>query len=120
MGNKNIRMSFDAWKELRNLKFDTGKSSYTEVFLMIFGVLKEGKSKIEDVIISKKPSDKGNNKHVSRDDKTIVIDEDIHKELISYKTMYMREYDVTARGPGAASISQIIMKLISTYREIAM
>jgi predicted CopG family antitoxin len=121
MANKNIRMSFQAWRELRNLKFDTGKGSYTEVFLMIFDTLNKGKTSVEDFIISKKPSDDGMMHHsdISKDDKTIVIDSDIHEKLLSYKTMYMREHDVTARGPGAISISQIIMVLISKYREIA-
>ena len=121
MANKNIRMSFQAWRELRNLKFDTGRGSYTEVFLMIFKTINEGETSVEDFIISKKPSDDGksNTTDVSKDDKTIVIDSSIHEKLLSYKTMYMREHDVTARGPGAISISQIIMTLISKYREIA-
>ena len=119
MANKNIRMNFEAWKELRNLKFDTGKGSYSEVFQLIFETIKDGKSSIEDVVISKKPSDNGTSKNVSKEDKTIVIDESIHQKLASYKTMYMREYDVTARGPGAVSISQIIVTLITKYRELA-
>lgn len=119
MTNKNIRMSFEAWRELRNLKFDTNKSSYSEVFDMIFSTIKDGKTKIEDVIISKKPSDSGSGRQVSKEDKTIVIAQEIHQMLASYKTMYMREYDATARGPGAVSISQIIMTLIAKYRELS-
>lgn len=118
MGNKNIRLSFQAWKELRNLKFDTGMSSYTDVFQIIFSTIQGGAHSVEDVVISKKPTDDGTASTVEQSDKTIVIDEGIHKKLISYKMVYMREYDVTARGPGAASISQIIITLINKYREM--
>ena len=57
--NKNVRLSYLAWKALRNLKFDTGKQSYTEVFEEIFKVLESKKTDIDNVIISKKPDEEG-------------------------------------------------------------
>ena len=115
MANKNVRLSFDAWKKLRKLKFDTGKSSYTEVFETIFEALENGKTDLKEVIISKKPKDTGND--VSKSDKTIVIDEEMHNKLASYKQQYMIENEATARGPGAVSISQIVTTLIDRYQE---
>ena len=113
MGNKNVRLSFEAWKKLRKLKFDIGKSSYTEVFETIFEALEAGKTDLK-VIISKKPSDTGND--LSNKDKTIVIDDEMHNKLASYKQQYMLENDATARGPGAVSISQIVTTLIEKYQ----
>jgi len=113
-GSKNVRLQFDAWKALRTLKFETGMSSYSEVFETIFSVLEKGKTDLKEVIISKKPTDTGS---VSKSDKTIVIDEDIHRKLAHYKEQYMIENDATARGPGAVSISQIVTTLIEKYRE---
>lgn len=115
MANKNVRLSFEAWKKLRKLKFDTGKSSYTEVFQAIFEALEKGKTDLKEVIVSKKPKDEGHD--VSKSDKTIVIDEDIHRQLAHYKQQYMLENDATARGPGAVSISQIVTTLIEKYQE---
>ena len=74
--NKNVRLSYHAWKALRNLKFDTGKNSYTEVFGEIFDVLKNKKTDIDKVIISKKPSEEGT-EEISKSDKTIVIESNI-------------------------------------------
>ena len=113
--NKNVRLSYDAWKALRTLKFETGMGSYTEVFETVFKVLEGGKTNLKEFILSKKPSDSGTD--TSKSDKTIVIDEDIHRKLASYKQQYMIENDATARGPGAASISQIVTTLIEKYRE---
>lgn len=115
MSNKNVRLSYQAWKALRTLKFETGMSSYTEVFQTIFNKLENDKDKLQNDIISKKPSDTGTD--VSKSDKTIVIDDNIHQKLAHYKQQYMIENDATARGPGAVSISQIVTTLIDKYRE---
>ena len=116
MGNKNVRLSFQAWKKLRKLKFEEQRSSYTEVFNTIFEALEKGKTDLTEVIVSKKPEDTGDG--VSKSDKTIVIDEDIHLKLAHFKQQYMMENDATARGPGAVSISQIVTTLIDKYQEI--
>ncbi|MHA2503370.1 MAG: hypothetical protein ACXAE3_10920, partial [Candidatus Kariarchaeaceae archaeon] len=55
--NKNVRLSFDAWKALRTLKFDTGMTSYTEVFEMVFEALDKGKTDVNELILSKKPTE---------------------------------------------------------------
>ena len=116
MGNKNVRLSFEAWKALRTLKFDTSKNSYTEVFTMVFEGLEKGKTDVTELILSKKPTETDTD--TSKSDKTIVIDDEIHTKLAHYKQRYMIENDATARGPGAASISQIVTTLIDKYREL--
>jgi hypothetical protein len=91
-------------------------TSYTEVFEMVFEALDKGKTDVNALILNKKPTE--TEADPSKSDKTIVIDESIHVKLATYKQKYMIENDATARGPGAASISQIVTTLIEKYREM--
>ncbi|MDH5403500.1 MAG: hypothetical protein OEY49_13475 [Candidatus Heimdallarchaeota archaeon] len=111
---KNVRLTFEAWSELRKLKFDKGMSTYSDVFKLLFNTIEGGPNLVE-LIQTKIPSDEGNKRDTN--DKTIVITDDIHVKLAHYKIQYMRKSGATARGPGSVSISDVVKTLISEYRK---
>lgn len=115
--SKNVRLSHEAWSELRKLKFDEGLGTYTDVFNRLFNQLEGKEPDIEDFVKSKFPDDGGNTSDMPKKDKTIVIDQDMHAHLAQYKVEFMRETGATARGPGAVSISDVVMALIKKYKE---
>lgn len=113
--NKNLRLSYDAWNELRRLKFRNNEDSYSTVLKKVFANYK-GKKPLSDDVRSKVPSDFGDSNSVDRSDKTIVVASDVHQELIAIKTEYMLRKGYSSRGPHAVSVSDILLDLLRSYQ----
>ncbi|MHA2170787.1 MAG: hypothetical protein ACXAB7_12905 [Candidatus Kariarchaeaceae archaeon] len=116
--DKNIRLTSDAWSELRLIKFEEGMPTYSDVFKMLFDGI-EGEPNIEEQmnIKQKLPKDTGKSTDEKKSDKTIVINEDMHRKLAEYKVKYMIESGATSRGPDAVSISDVVLAVIKMYKE---
>ncbi len=114
-GNKNVRLSFEAWNALRNLKFRELKPTYTDVFQLLFD--KSEGVVMEDHLKSKSPEDiDKEGKFADKSDKTIVINTDMHRKLTEFKIEYMTRTGSTARGKNAVSISDIVLTLIKNFQ----
>lgn len=112
-GNKNIRLTHNAWNQLRLLKFEMQAPTYTDVFNRLFSVLEgEELPQIEDQIKAKLPQDTGTTETQKPKDKTIVVDNEVHLKLVDFKTKYLISTEMTSRGPGSISISDVVIVLI--------
>ncbi|MCY3414684.1 MAG: hypothetical protein INQ03_23745 [Candidatus Heimdallarchaeota archaeon] len=112
--NKNVRLSFEAWNKLRRLKFDLQLGTYTEVFEMLLNKNPE-KINLDEQMKSKTPDDTDKADDLKKDDKTIVINKDVHDKLTNLKIEYMMDSGLTSRGKGAVSISDVVITLIKNY-----
>ncbi|MHA2250032.1 MAG: hypothetical protein ACXAD7_06705 [Candidatus Kariarchaeaceae archaeon] len=112
--NKNIRLTHEAWHQLRLIKFEKGLPTYSDVFKMLFDKL-EGEPNISEQVDSKIPKDTGTVD--DQKDKTIVINEEMHAKLASFKVKFMMDKRLTSRGPGAVSISDVVMAIIKQTAE---
>ena len=106
---RNIRLSHQAWRDLRNLKFDKAMRNYSDVFSLLF----EGLEAPPD--ISEQMALKSEEKAPKQGPKTIVVVLDIHQRLADYKVKYLRATDATSRGVGSVSISDMVIALIRNY-----
>lgn len=106
---KNIRLSHQAWRDLRNLKFDKSLKNYSDVFNLLF----EGLEAPPD--ISEQMALKSEEKAPRQGPKTIVVILEIHQRLADYKIKYLRATDATSRGVGSVSISDVVIALIRNY-----
>ena len=114
---KNLRLSYDSWTALRKLKFMDNAASYSTILEKLIAH-HEGRKIDDDVRVqSKAPSDTGDTNSNDNDhsDKTIVVNEELHKALLSIKTEYMIEKGYPSRGPKAVSVSDILLELIREY-----
>lgn len=115
--SKNLRLSFNAWQELRFVKFKLVASTYSEVLRKVLDEY-NGKD-LSDDVRSKPPTDSGDSmKKLERDesDKTIVVTPEIHEELNAIKNEYIMDKGFVSRGPSAVSISDILLDLLSKFK----
>ncbi len=117
--NKNLRLSFPAWQELRLVKFRMKLTTYSEVLEIVLGEYK-GESSLSDDVRIKHPSDEGDYASVddlNKADKTIVVSEKIHNGIIDMKNEYMLAKGFASRGPNAVSISDILLDLLKKFKQ---
>ncbi len=116
---KNLRLSYNAWQQLRKLKFKLGAESYSDVLEKVFAYY-SGSDVLSDDVRSKVPSDQGDLKaqlaNKNHGDKTIVVSPKIHEKLLEVKNEYMLEKGYTSRGPNAVSVSDILIDLLKSYQ----
>ena len=113
MANKNVRLTFEAWNALRNLKFKEQLPTYSHVFENLFNE-SSGVEMSDHSMKSKTPND-ADNQFKNKDDKTIVINLNMHNKLTQFKIDYMQKTGATSRGKGAVSISDVVLTLIKNY-----
>ncbi len=117
--NKNLRLSFPAWQELRLVKFKMKLTTYSEVLEIVLGEYK-GESSLSDDVRMKAPSDGGDLSSLeglNKADKTIVVNEKIHNGILDMKNEYMIAKGFASRGPNAVSVSDILLDLLKKFRE---
>lgn len=112
-GNKNVRLSFDAWQALRKLKFTEQIPTYTDVFVLLFNRAKG--LEMDTHPKTKSPGDV-DGAPTNQSDKTIVINDEMHRKLTEFKIEYMLKSGATARGKNAVSISDVVLELIKNYQ----
>lgn len=109
---KNVRLTFEAWSELRRLKFELKLQTYSDVFDKLYDF--QGAFDLKDHLSSKKPDELDGK--VKKNDKTIVINKNAHDKLLDYKQQYMMETGSTDRGKNAVSISDVVLHLIKKLK----
>lgn len=117
--NKNLRLSFPAWQELRLVKFRMKLSTYSEILAIVLGENK-GESALSDDVRIKAPSDDGgfgSDEDLNKADKTIVVSEKIHNDILDLKNEYMIAKGFASRGPNAVSISDILLDLLKRFKK---
>lgn len=103
---RNIRVDKNAWMKLRNLKFRQKAKTYTDIFNLMLQDFALDLSQVHEI---------AQNREESREKKTIVISAEIHEKIQEFKIAYMIEYEATARGKGAANISDIVIALVESF-----
>ncbi len=115
--SKNLRLSFNAWQELRLVKFNLVASTYSEVLRKVLDEY-NGKD-LSDDVRGKPPTDSGDTIKKSvkdESDKTIVVTPQIHEQLNAIKNEYIMDKGFVSRGPSAVSISDILLDLLSKFK----
>jgi hypothetical protein len=94
-------------------------TTYSEVLEIVLGEYKGEKSLSDDVRI-KAPSDDGgfiSDDDLNKADKTIVVSEKIHNDILDIKNEYMLAKGFASRGPTAVSVSDIMLDLLKKFKD---